>query len=139
MCLEKVPGFTANHILNYSNGYASSLATLELEAAVLSPVPTLMIKCEASIFDAWNATSHTLVLRERSANPASALGRSLTGAATEIRLSTILVVALQLFLKFLLQTSSVRVAGVGRPTSPSNFRPTLISLVLNLNQKPRVF
>lgn len=39
-----MPGFTANHVFNFSNGYASSLATLELEAAVLSPVPTLMIR-----------------------------------------------------------------------------------------------
>ncbi|KAH9640938.1 hypothetical protein HF086_003028 [Spodoptera exigua] len=94
-----VPGFTANHVLNFSNGYASSLATLELEAAVHSPVPTLMIRCEASIFDVWRSTSHTIVLRERSANPASALGRSLTGAATETCLPTIMVLTLQFFLQ----------------------------------------
>ncbi|CAG9122150.1 unnamed protein product [Plutella xylostella] len=75
---QMVPGFTANHVLNFSNGYASSQATLELEAAALSPVPTLMIRCEATIFDVWKESSNVLVLRERSANPASALGRSFT-------------------------------------------------------------
>ncbi|XP_063394012.1 uncharacterized protein LOC134679095 [Cydia fagiglandana] len=99
---QMVPGFTANHVLNFSNGYASSQATLELEAAALSPVPTLMIRCEASIFDVWKSTSQTLVLRERSANPASALGRSFTGAAAETRLPTIMVLLLQFFLKILL-------------------------------------
>ncbi|XP_049881355.1 uncharacterized protein LOC126377588 [Pectinophora gossypiella] len=99
---QMVPGFTANHVLNFSNGYASSLATLELEAAVLSPVPTLMIRCEANIFDVWRGTSHTIVLRERSANPASALGRSFTGGATETCLPTIMVLLLQFFLKFLI-------------------------------------
>ncbi|KAI8423702.1 hypothetical protein MSG28_012734 [Choristoneura fumiferana] len=99
---QQVPGFTAIHVLNYSNGYSSSLSTLELEAAALSPVPTLMIRCEASIFDVWKATSHTLVLRERSANPASALGRSFTGAAAETRLPTIMVLLLQFLLKILL-------------------------------------
>ncbi|CAG9792367.1 unnamed protein product [Diatraea saccharalis] len=99
---QMVPGFTANHVNNFSNGYASSLATLELEAALLSPVPTLMIRCEASIFDVWKATSHTIVLRERSASPASALGRSFTGAAAETCIPTILVVLLQILLQFLL-------------------------------------
>ncbi|KAL4716749.1 hypothetical protein ACJJTC_001905 [Scirpophaga incertulas] len=101
---QMVPGFTANHVTNFSNGYASSLATLELEAAVLSPVPTLMIRCEASIFDVWKATSHTIVLRERSANPASALGRSFTGAATETCIPTIMVLLLQILLQFLLSS-----------------------------------
>ncbi|XP_026750925.2 uncharacterized protein LOC113511500 [Galleria mellonella] len=100
---QMVPGFTANHVLNFSNGYASSLATLELEAAALSPVPTLMIRCEASIFDVWKSSSHTLVLRERSANPASALGRSFTGGATETCLPTLMVLLLQLLLQFLLR------------------------------------
>ncbi|KOB79053.1 putative beat protein, partial [Operophtera brumata] len=103
----RVPGFTGNHVLNYSNGYASSLATLELEAAALSPVPTLLIRCEASIFEIWKATSHTLILRERSANPASALGRSLTGAARETCLPTIIVLLLQVFLQFILQNYTV--------------------------------
>ncbi|XP_041972018.1 uncharacterized protein LOC121727998 [Aricia agestis] len=100
---QMVPSFTANHVLNFSNGYASSLSTLELEAALLSPVPTLMIRCEASIFDVWKSTSHTLVLQERSANPASALGRSFTGGA-DLCLPTILVLTTQLLLQFLLQT-----------------------------------
>ncbi|KAM3962242.1 uncharacterized protein ACR2FA_003746 [Aphomia sociella] len=101
---QMVPGFTANHVLNFSNGYASSLATLELEAAVLSPVPTLMIRCEASIFDVWKSSSHTIVLRERSANPASALGRSFTGGATETCLPTLMVLLLQVLLQFLLRS-----------------------------------
>lgn len=103
---QMVPGFTANHVLNFSNGYSSSLATLELEAAQHSPVPTLMIRCEASIFNIWRSTSHTVVLRERSANPASALGRSFTGAATETCLPTIMVLILQFFLQMLLQRYS---------------------------------
>ncbi|XP_004933569.2 uncharacterized protein LOC101737324 [Bombyx mori] len=101
---QMVPGFTANHILNFSNGYASSLAVLELEAAVLSPVPTLMIRCEASMFDIWRATSHTIVLRERSANPASALGRSFTGAASETCLPKIIVLLFQIALQFLVRS-----------------------------------
>ncbi|XP_013190969.1 uncharacterized protein LOC106135268 [Amyelois transitella] len=99
---QMVPGFTASHTLNFSNGYASSLATLELEAAVMSPVPTLMIRCEAAIFDVWKSTSHTLVLRERSANPASALGRSFTGSSAETCLPTIMVLLLQIFLQIVL-------------------------------------
>ncbi|XP_026735464.1 uncharacterized protein LOC113499258 [Trichoplusia ni] len=106
---QMVPGFTANHVLNFSNGYASSQATLELEAAVHSPVPTLMIRCEASIFDVWRSTSHTIVLRERSANPASALGRSLTGAATEACLPTIMVILLQLSLQLLQRYSGTSI------------------------------
>ncbi|KAJ2938719.1 hypothetical protein O0L34_g3329 [Tuta absoluta] len=101
---QMVPGFTANHVLNFSNGYASSLATLELEAAALSPVPTLMIRCEASIFDVWRGTSHTMVLRERSANPASALGRSFTGGAAETCLPTIMVLLLQILLQFFIHS-----------------------------------
>ncbi|XP_026316210.1 uncharacterized protein LOC113227486 [Hyposmocoma kahamanoa] len=103
---QEVPGNTANHVLNFSNGFASSLATLELEATAMSPVPTLMIRCEASLFDIWKSTSHTLVLRERSANPASALGRSFTAAATETCLPTIMVLILQVFLQFLLGSYS---------------------------------
>ncbi|KAG7296611.1 hypothetical protein JYU34_020425 [Plutella xylostella] len=101
---QMVPGFTANHVLNFSNGYASSQATLELEAAALSPVPTLMIRCEATIFDVWKESSNVLVLRERSANPASALGRSFTGAANETRLSTIIIVLLQIVLNMVINT-----------------------------------
>ncbi|CAH2098249.1 unnamed protein product [Euphydryas editha] len=62
------------------------------------------VRCEASIFDVWKATSHTIVLRERSANPASALGRSFTGGATETCIPTILVLLLHFFLQFLLES-----------------------------------
>ncbi|CAK1547725.1 unnamed protein product [Leptosia nina] len=76
---QMVPSFTANHVTNFSNGYASTLSTLELETAVESPFPVLMIRCEASIFDVWKATSPVVALREQNAKPVSALGRSLTG------------------------------------------------------------
>ncbi|XP_046972789.1 uncharacterized protein LOC124539435 [Vanessa cardui] len=101
---QMVPSFTANHVLNFSNGYASSLSTLELEAAVLSPVPTLMIRCEASIFDVWKATSHTIVLRERNTNPASALGRSFTGAAPKTCLPTVIILLIYFFFQFLVES-----------------------------------
>ncbi|XP_050668513.1 uncharacterized protein LOC126967867 [Leptidea sinapis] len=100
---QMVPSFTANHVTNFSNGYASSLSSLELETAVLSPLPTLVLRCEASIFDVWQSMSHTLVLRERNANPVSALGRSLTGGATKVCIPTILVLILQVILQLTLE------------------------------------
>ncbi|XP_038218115.1 uncharacterized protein LOC119836740 [Zerene cesonia] len=100
---QMVPSFTANHVTNFSNGYASSLSTLELETAVLSPLPMLMIRCEASIFDVWKSASHAVVLRERNANPVSALGRSFTGAATEACNPTIHMLLLHILIKFVLQ------------------------------------
>ncbi|VVC87826.1 unnamed protein product [Leptidea sinapis] len=61
------------------------------------------LKCEASIFDVWQSMSHTLVLRERNANPVSALGRSLTGGATKVCIPTILVLILQIILQLTLE------------------------------------
>lgn len=77
-----MPGSTVSSIITSPDGMESSSSSLELETNLLSSptsVSTLKLRCEATLYDVYQSSSHTVEVREDKPQLASVMGHSISG------------------------------------------------------------